>query len=272
MDTRINYSIADDIYEAVARENKPRKYLGMSEVGNPCDRFLWLKFRRFSKIPMENRIYLLFRFGDKVEELVCTYLRAAGYKLESAWPDPQAAYSALGGILHGHSDGIIYIPEGKALLEVKSANRKRFQSFTLGGIRATDEKYYWQCQLYMGFGGLDRALFVILNKDDSSIYTEIVPFNKTDFEWQVARVRNICTSPIWPEAKDLPECGKCDFRLHCKTTEAIQTEHNCMTCSFLDVRIGNEATLHCRHLAHQLQIHHPEMSCHEYSWVGTCPF
>jgi len=272
MDTRINCNIANDIFEAASKADKPRNYLGMSEVGHVCNRFIWFRFRQFTKIPMESRMFLLFRFGDKVEELICTYLRSAGYKLENAWPDPQAAYSALGGVLKGHSDGVIYLPEGKSLLECKSANKKKFQAFVLAGVRATYEKYYWQSQLYMGCGGLARALFVILNKDDSNIHTEIVPFNQADFNFILARVAGICQSPIWPEIKDLPDCEYCEYRLHCKTDEAVQTTHNCMTCNFLRVKIDAEASFHCQHAAHPFQIHHAEMSCPEYSWLGRTPF
>lgn len=272
MDTRLSYDIANDIFDACAKADKPRNYLGMSEVGHPCDRFIWFKFRQFTKIPMDNRMFLLFRFGDKIEELICSNLRAAGYKLENAWPDPQAAFVTLGGILHGHSDGAIYLPEGKALLECKSANKKKFQAFTLGGVRATYEKYYWQSQLYMGCGNLDRALFVILCKDDSNIYTEIVPFNKAEFNGLIERIRGICTYPAFPPIMDIPDCQYCDYRLHCKTNEAFQTTHNCMTCNYLKVTINESAEFYCQHPAHAFQIHHTDMNCQDYSWVGTCPF
>lgn len=272
MDTRINYNIATDIFEAAAKGDRPRNYLGMSEVGHPCDRYIWFRFRQFTKIPTESRMYLLFRFGDKVEELICTYLREAGYKLENAWPDEQAAYSALGGILRGHSDGAIWLPEGKALLECKSANKKKFQAFSLAGVRATYEKYYWQAQLYMGCGNLDRALFIVLNKDDSNIYTEIVPFNKADFDWMLSRIATIVSLPTWPAPVDIPDCQYCDYRLHCKTEEGVQTTHNCMTCNMLKVMINTEAQYFCRHHAHPFLLHHTNMSCADYSWLGECPF
>ena len=272
MDTRIAYNISADIFEAAARSDRPRKYLGMSSVGTPCDREIWFRFRQFTPISIDPRIIFLFRFGDKVEELVCTYLREAGYKLEGAFPEPQLAYSVLGGLHHGRSDGIIHLPEWRALLECKSASKKKFQAFTLGGVRAVYEKYYWQAQLYMGCAGLDRALFVIVNKDDSNIHTEVMPANRADFDAMIARVRRITTSTTWPQIMDLPDCQYCDFRLHCKTTEGRQASHSCMTCNHLRVIPNEPAEFHCGHALHALQIHHPDMVCPEYSWLADCPY
>lgn len=272
MDSRVNFSIATDIFEAAARADKPRKYLGMSEAGHPCDRYLWFRFRRFTPAPIEPRIYLLFRFGDKVEELVCHHLRAAGYQLEHAWPDPQLAFSTLGGLLRGHSDGIIHLPDGKAILEIKSANRKKFQAFALGGVRKVYEKYYWQAQLYMGSAGLSRTLFVIVCKDDSNIHTEIVPFSQADFDSAIARISRLVTGCVWPKVQDIPDCQYCDFRIHCKTTEGVQVEHSCMTCNMLQVKLNGQAEFLCQHPSHPYQIHHPDMTCDDYSWLGETPF
>ncbi len=275
MDTRINYDVAADIFEAAARADKPRLYLGMSQAGNPCDRFLWFKFRQFTPIRPEARMIFLFRFGDKIEELVCSHLRAAGYKLEHAWPDPQLGFSQVGGILSGHSDGFIHLPEGKALLECKSAKAKKFQAFKLGGVKATNLIYWRQAQLYMGCAGVRFALFVIVNKDDSNIYTELVRFDQVEFDFLINRVRSVCSSPCLPDPIDSTECIYCDFRLHCKTREGTQLHHNCMTCASMGVEIpleGTPALFDCENPAHPCRIYHPELICREYSWIGSVPF
>ena len=124
----------------------------------------------------------------------------------------------------------------------------------------------------MGCAGLTMALFVIVNKDDSNIHTEIMPFNKADFEVMVTRIRGVVTSPAWPPILDIPACTYCDFRLHCKTTEGQQDHHSCMTCNHLRVIATDPAEFRCNHAMHPLQLHHTDLACPEYSWLAECPY
>ncbi|MBR5346984.1 MAG: YqaJ viral recombinase family protein, partial [Deltaproteobacteria bacterium] len=44
------------------------------------------------------------------------------------------------------------------VLEIKSANSRRFKAFRESGVRAISREYYCQVQCYMGYSGLERAL------------------------------------------------------------------------------------------------------------------
>lgn len=78
----------------------------------------------------DDRMEQLFLTGDYVEELVLFNLRRAGYEI--IWPEPdgtqlECEYNGV----KGHADALVYHPdEGHWLLEIKSANDRRFYSMS----------------------------------------------------------------------------------------------------------------------------------------------
>ena len=227
-------TVANNLYEAAARSrnDQPRRnYLGMSAIGDPCERKLWFGFRGFTPLPLDGRVIMLFRFGDRVEEEVIHWLRAAGYHVEGQ----QEGFSDHGGWFSGHCDGIIHgITNQPHILEIKSCNAKKFNAFKKYGVQKTYQIYWDQSQCYMGYAGLERALFVIQNKDNSEIYTERVYFDQEAFTLLRKKAFSVITSndPIKPEfAKDSQTCSWCDHRITCwNPEESIQTLQDCMTC------------------------------------------
>jgi len=229
--------IANEMYEAAARsrDNQTRRsYLGMSAIGDPCARKLWLSFRGYTPLPLDGRILMLFRFGDRVEEEIIYHLRLAGYSVEGQ----QESFSDHDGWFKGHCDGIIHgVTRRQHILEIKSCNANKFKAFQQYGIQKTYQVYYDQAICYCGYAGLERALFVIQNKNNSEIYTERVYFDSEVFEALKQKAYQIITAndPA-PQSftEDSQTCGWCDHRVTCwMPSEAIQTLRDCMTCEYL---------------------------------------
>lgn len=257
--------IANDLYEAAARaEDKSRHYLGMSQIGHDCSRKLWYDFRGFTQIPLEGRIKMLFRFGDHIEDELIHHLKLAGYRVEGS----QEAFSAHNGFFKGHCDGTIYgITFRPHILECKSANTKKFAKFKKYGVRQVYPVYYCQCQCYMGYSGIDRALVVVQCKDTSEIYTERIHFNEADFNALHQRAYDIITANEPPSM--IPDgftCNYCDQRINCKfPEEAIVTEQYCGTCYYMGFK-GLKST--CRHPDHPYPILTWGIKCDD--WVNYC--
>jgi hypothetical protein len=231
-------TIANAMYEAAARSRSTearRNYLGMSSIGEPCERKLWYSFRGFTGLPFEGRTIMIFRFGDRVEEEVIHHLRLAGYQVEGQ----QDAYTDHDGWFSGHCDGIIHgITSRPHILEIKSCNDKKFKAFKDYGVHKTSETYWAQVQCYMGYAQLERALFVIQNKNDSSIYTERVYFDAEAFQSLKNKAFRIITAnemPIKQFTTEAMNCKWCDHRVSCWSPgEAIQTSMDCMNCKYLE--------------------------------------
>lgn len=234
--------VALDMYEAATRSRgTPRNYLGMSQIGEPCARKLWLSFRGYSELPLEGRAAMIFDLGSRVEDAVIHWIRTAGYKVEGQ----QADFSAHNGLFRGHCDGIIHgVTHRPHILEIKSANAKKFKAFRENGVKAVSPTYYAQVQCYMGYSGLERALWVVMNKDTCELYTERCYFNKEDFDQMDFLAWNIICANDIPNPTD-NYCGWCGWRFWCKQPElAVQNRKTCGTCRHL--RAGTPQPI-CQH-------------------------
>jgi hypothetical protein len=256
--------VLNDVYEAASNRPKSKRlYLGMSEIGEPCDRALWYSFRGFPSIPIDGRVIMLFRFGDLVEQEVVYHLKKAGYDVT----DQQLSFKAHDGNFRGHCDGIVHgITDMPHILEVKSCNKKAFDSFRNAGVQVTQPKYYCQCQCYMGFSGLERALVAVQCKDDSSLYFERIYFSRTDFEMLSKRAFNIITANDIPPqtfGQDSLNCQWCRHRTICYYPEETIVDHQvCGTCKYFAFKgLGKW----CRHPGHVVEIVQWGIGCPD--WV-----
>lgn len=280
----MNNEISNIIYEGMCRhdaEQVPRGYLGMSSVGNACARQSWYGWRQTTGAITDGRVLLLFETGKHVEMIVCRALRLAGLVLTGAYPDPQLSFSDHGGFFSGHPDGICEDESGKMILEIKSANSNKFKQFEEKGVREVYPAYYAQMILYMGYSGLQRALFLVMKKDDSSIYTEIVPFDPEAFAAIKAKASRIIRTHdaegriyIPEKISDDPrsdDCKWCRYKIVChEPKEAIQQILSCRSCTYLN--IGGDFKPACGHRDHKFPLKEISRACPQWSWVCRSPF
>lgn len=210
---------------------EPRNYLGMSQIGHPCKRKLWMDMRGYGHKP-EPRLQCIFQLGHRVEDMVVTMLQKTGYRLEHTGKEQQT-FSDCNGYLKGHGDGMIYgITTKPHLLEVKSANKKKFEEFQNKGY-LHNVVYAAQVEAYMEHAKVDRALAVVMCKDNCDLYIERIRKAGTyaslrDKAWEVIR------SEDFPACERIQECHFCDYKVACWTPDAFTVDQkvcgNCMMC------------------------------------------
>lgn len=241
-----------DLHRDRRKRQKPRRYLGASEIGHQCERALWYSFRRALDVIFEPRILRLFETGDREEERMVAELKAIGCEVLDRNPRTrrQWAIEAFGGHFRGHMDGLIRRvpgedPERWFLLELKTSNAKRFREVVKHGCAAKRPRHYAQMQVYIGFAranwesyGLpgeppESALYVVHNKDSDALHTEIVLFDEWEFAQIGAKATRILEAAEPPErVRDSPEyylCRFCDFAPICHDANA--PEIDCRTCT-----------------------------------------
>jgi CRISPR/Cas system-associated exonuclease Cas4 (RecB family) len=259
--------IVEDIYESVlknAAQSPPRNYLGMSIAGHECDLYLWHYWRQTTPRQTDGRVLLLFELGNHVEKIVCSALRKSGYILQNAYPDPQLSYSDLNGYFCGHPDGIIESDSGNMILEIKSANANKFKQITKEGVKAIYPAYYAQMQLYMHCQGLQRAFFIVMSKNDSSLYSEIVERDETTADRLIKRAKMILTTNSEP-AKTVSEyCDYCNYRWHCMNEPgALQTIVTCRSCRYF--QMSNNLNPCCNF--HNVPLKRLDKACQRWHWL-----
>lgn len=226
--------VVNAMYEAACRERQPsRRYLGMSSIGEHCARKLWYGFRGYTPQPLEGRSLMIFDLGNRVEDATLHWLISAGYAVTGL----QDEFTAHDGFFRGHCDGRISgVTRREHILEIKSANDSRFKAFKAAGVRAVSAAYYCQVQCYMGYSGLERALFVIMNKNTCELYTERAHFRRDHFEALHRRAWDIIAANQPPDrlSEGHPACHWCDFRHPCREPDlAVQTDKSCGCCTHL---------------------------------------
>lgn len=216
-----------------------RPHLGASQIGHPCDRKLYYAFRWAVKPQHSGRIHRLFARGHREESVFEDLLRAAGITVVTVDPDTgkQYSFSELGGHFGGSMDGtgkgLPEAPKTWHVLEYKTHSAKSFAKLKKEGVQAAKPEHYAQLQSYMRWTGLERALYLAVNKDDDDLYGERVKFDREEAERLAVRAKRIIESPTpAPRISEDPAwylCKFCEFSEICHSTRL--PEVNCRTCA-----------------------------------------
>lgn len=215
LDDDSTLAFIDKAVEMKNRKKKKRGYLGMSEVGDKCQRKLWLKFHVGEpEKSIEAKLIRIFAIGDYIEKSVIKDLKTAGIAVDGR----QRAFKDHKGKFQGHCDGIVTgLKESDKphILEIKSANDKNFGLFKKDGVKnhpTYGDKYFAQAQLYMGYAGLDRCLFIIENKNTGERHMERLKFVHAMFEDLRGKAHAIITALSPPRGiHENPSWWECKF-------------------------------------------------------------
>jgi len=218
-----------------------RGYLGMSEAGHNCDRYLWMVLHNIYNGTHDRRVQRIFDRGHWEEPRVIKDLLGLGAEVSSE----QEEVTLLDGKVLGHSDGVVSDVPGtdgsEMLLEVKAINSTTFSKYLKQGIKDSNDKYYVQMQLYMHCLGLTNALFVATNKDNEKRYWEIVPYDAKYTQTILKRLERIVSASKIPAkigCSDWYECKFCSMYDHCHA--GAPTNISCRSCANM---VGNRCQL-----------------------------
>lgn len=224
------------IDEAIIKENQkepPRNYLGGSIIGTECSRQLQYSFFHTPKDEdkgFSGRTLRIFQVGHELEELIIKWLRQSGVDVVNYDKEGrQYGFSTAKGLIRGHVDGIIrgggeeWGPFPR-LLEIKTANAKKWREMEKNKLKKANWTYYIQIQLYLTYMNLEDnpALFVMINKDDCSLYFEEVPFDPSiaqDASDRAVRIIQACIAgellPREYPSADFFQCKFCSWAERC---------------------------------------------------------
>lgn len=203
--------IIELIHESLSQvTEEKRNYLGASSIGRPCMRALYYDFHGAPREKISTELFLIFELGKSVEEIILSVLpvvfltKRVCKGLEFFQGTPDAVINL---------DGLDYI------LEIKTANSSSFTQAQKNGVRRWRPQYYDQVQAYMGLSGIEQAIVLVFNKDNSQLYEEVIKFDKLHYELLVERARQIGSATEPPsklnESPMFYICRMCEFRKHC---------------------------------------------------------
>lgn len=209
--------IDEALTKEMEAEKSGRGYLGYSEVGDPCERKLFFSFHDKEKV-FEPRIKRIFEIGHILEDYAVELLRRSGLSVWNVNPETSEQYRVRHPDypISGGMDGVVKgLPESDRphLLEIKTANNNRFKQFVKHGVQKTEVKYWSQVHSYMKHFKLDRCLFMVINKNDSDLYFERIPFDPFEAEVADQKAIRVVTAE---KAEDLDRIAKKRTDFKCK--------------------------------------------------------
>lgn len=233
-----------------ARSERPRPHMGCSQLGEVCERKLWLSFRWAVIEPFPGRILRLFRRGHMEEETVVSDLRAAGCHVTHTGKEQSRV--DFGRHVSGSIDGIIEsgIPEAprkKHVLEIKTHSLKSFNELVEKGVQLSKPLHWAQMQVYMLGAKVDRALYYAVCKDDDRIYTERARLCDESAKAYVDRGQRIALTERMPEpvvgaSPSWYRCKFCSSYSFCHETQTTK-QTNCRTCAHSTPK--DDGSWHC---------------------------
>lgn len=228
----------DAIYRTYEVPQERRTYLGLSTLGNDCDRALWYAFR-WAHPPeqFDGRMLRLFQTGHREESRMIDDLRNAGVDVQDRAEDgDQIGVTTCGGHVRGHLDGVAAgfpeAPAARHVCEFKTHNGKSFAALKKNGVRKSKQGHWRQMQGYMHLTGVDRAFYLAHCKDNDELYSERIEYDPVEAAQLMARCERIVTAATPPgRMSDDPDfylCRWCAARSVCH--EGQFAEINCRTC------------------------------------------
>ncbi|MDX1950296.1 MAG: hypothetical protein SFT90_07365 [Rickettsiales bacterium] len=224
-------------------QSPARNYLGASRLGVACSRALQYEYLNVPKD--EEKEFTgdklrIFELGHNIEQLAINWLKMAGLELYTNKSDgSQFGFSVLGGKIRGHVDGIInsapasliakYNLTFPMLWECKSMNNKYFNETVKKGLVISKPIYAAQIATYQAYmegtiAGIsnNHCWFTAVNKDNSEIYHELIPFNQQLAQNSSDRAVNIIAASeageTLPKISNDPcyfECKMCSYNKTC---------------------------------------------------------
>ena len=276
--------LLDDV--ELQEERSLRFYLGMSQIGNPNQRLLWLRWRWLMPDDWEPRVLRLLDLGNVVEEDLIKKLRkipgASIFDLDG--DGKQLQVKALGGHLKGHLDGIAkklpgLDPKNPYLLEFKTANDNRFNKLqNLGSYCDWSEEYAAQIHMYMGLAKLKHFIAIVYNKNNSDLYTEVIEYDKDFFDSLIDKAKNILSLDTPPD-NYIPET---DYRIKNYMTpiqrgaylgRTLPPKIHCRSCRFAEVKLdGSDGTWHCNKHGRDISNDRQLKGCKNHNYIpGLIP-
>jgi hypothetical protein len=209
--------IVNDIYDKWKKEGDSqtrRTYLGGSQIGHHCERFLWYDFRHCSKPEFTGRLYRLFQRGHDEEHRFVKDLKDIGCQIWEFDEDGnQFGVSACGGHFKGHTDGVGKIPgyDKPHLLEFKTSNTRDFKKLKKDGVEAFKPVHFDQMQVYMHLMKLERALYMVVCKENDDLYTERVRYSATRANQILEKASRVIYGDIPERCTDRKDSFLCKF-------------------------------------------------------------
>jgi len=270
---KIDYSVYEDktleamnkALEVVQSLEKPRHYLGASEIGHDCNRYLFYSFRNAWKRSIPVSGIKAIQDGYAQEDITIARLRALPFielvntdgTFDKDGKPNQIGFKLLLDHFRGHIDGmikgIVQAPLTWHVWEHKAVNTKKFDELkkyisdpAIGeknALEKWDYTYYCQAQIYMHSFQLERHYIVVSTPgglDHIGCRTE---YKRSVAEGLIAKAKEIIFDnwSIPAKMSDKREFFKCQWcHMQSVCHDGFFPDVHCKTCRYREPVVNGE--------------------------------
>jgi hypothetical protein len=215
-----------------------RNHLGASGIGAECSRAIWYSWRWATRASHSGRLLRLFETGHQAESRFIHDLRRIGVTVMAVDPETGQQFNLrdasghFGGSMDGVAIGIAEAPKAWHVCEFKTHSEKSFNSLKKDGVEKSKPQHFAQVQVYMHLAGIERALYLAVNKNTDELYQERIHYDAECALRLVAKAARIIARSDPPARISSDpehfECRFCDHAAVCHGN-AIPERH-CRSC------------------------------------------
>lgn len=248
--------------EKEASRQPERLYLGMSEIGDSCERKLWASFRCVTKDLTPSWLADAAYCGHMAEDVMIDRIKkidgiefiTEGFGSDLDQKDRssgQLEFSDFNGHFKGHPDGLIknisdapktwHVWEHKDKGMTSSRSKDLFQSLvdisnkfgTKEALKLWDYKYYIQAQMYMHYSGYKRHILTCSHGISRRFFAVRTDYNKEEAVRHVSKAKRIISSNVAPVPRyDQSKSHICKYMCAKKDwcTGKVEPVKSCRTC------------------------------------------
>lgn len=252
-----------------------RGHLGASVIGRPCERALWYSFRWATPASFSGRLLRLFERGQLEEARFVAELRGIGAEVLEVDPETGAQFRYVdvdghfGGSMDGAACGLPEAPKTWHVLEFKTHNARSFGELKNKGVRESKPVHWAQLQCYLGWSGLERALYLAVCKDTDELYAERIEADPLAFIELIEKAKRIIHATEPPQRINNDPawwvCKMCDYRAACHGECAPAA--GCRTCAHSTPIPGGE--WHCAHWQDAIPLETQREGCDAHRFIPS---
>lgn len=251
-----------------------RPHLGASVIGHECARYLWLSFRWTGVEKMSGRVLRLLETGQQQEARLVADLRRIGITVSDRMEDGgQWRVAAHGGHFAGSMDaagvGFPEAPRTWHVIEFKTSNAKAFKELQKDGVRKVKPMHFAQMQVYMHLTGMERAAYLVVNKDTDDLYFERIEHDESEAQRLLKRAESVIFAAEPPsKISEDPAwwaCKFCPFHEICHETAAPAV--SCRTCAH--VTPIPDGGWRCERHAYDLSLDEQSAACPDHRFIPS---
>jgi hypothetical protein len=210
-------------------KNYPCNNLRASNIGNPCERYLYLSIKNWEdKTPYGATLQAIFDLGNAIEDYAIKTLKEAGFEIitptERSWKVENPLITGREDLRIKEEDGQLYPVEVKGLSAQEYEKLNCLQDF-LNSKKSYVRAYPYQLMVYMWHFGKEHGYFCLVNKQTGEIKMLEIVFDYDKAGEMLKKAERVYAALAVQKPETLATADDCSMCERCDLCHVCTAKH-----------------------------------------------